>query len=97
MGGDDWRIRIEFEEEEARDFLHRIGLDVSSRAKKLAEELERDELNVSHDADTVFVYTGSEDEAARAREVVEAELAESGLTPRELRVERWVHETEEWA
>ncbi|HEU0304464.1 MAG TPA: hypothetical protein VFR32_07780 [Gaiellaceae bacterium] len=96
MAGDDWRIRIEFEEEEGRDFLHRIGLDVSSRAKKLAEELERDELNVSHDADTVFVYAGSENEAERAREVVTAELEDAGLSPRELRVERWLHDTEEW-
>ena len=96
MAGDDWRIRIEFEEEQARDFLHRIGLDPSSRAKKLAEELERDELSVSHDADTVFVYAATEEEAERARAVVEAELEEAGLTPRELRVEKWMPDEEAW-
>jgi hypothetical protein len=96
MAGDDWRVRVELEEEQARDLFHRIGLDVPSRAKDLAEELERERLNVSHDADTVFVYTATEDEAQRARGVVEAELEEAGLTPRDLRVERWLHDDETW-
>ena len=97
MAGDDWRVRVELDEEQARDLFHRIGLDVPSRAKDLAEELERERLEVSHDADTVFVYAATEDEAARARAVVEAELAEAGLTPRELRVEHWLHDDETWA
>lgn len=97
MAGDDWRVRVELDEEQARDFFHRIGLDVPSRAKDLAEELERERLEVSHDADTVFVYAATEDEAARARAVVEEELEEAGLTPRELRVERWLHDDETWA
>lgn len=96
MAGDDWRVRVELEEEQARDLFHRIGLDVPSRAKDLAEELERERLNVSHDADTVFVYAATEDEAQRARGVVEAELEEAGLTPRDLRVERWLHDDETW-
>jgi hypothetical protein len=96
MAGDDWRVRIELDEEQARDFFHRIGLDVPSRAKNLAGELEDEKLNVSHDADSVFVYAATEGEIERARAVVEAELAEAGLTPRELRVERWSHDEEDW-
>jgi hypothetical protein len=96
MAGDDWRVRVELEEKQARDFFHRIGLDVPSRAKDLAEELEQDQLNVSHDADSVFVYTASEADAEKARAVVEAELEEAGLTPRELRIEHWQHDAEEW-
>ena len=96
MAGDDWRVRIELDEEQARDFFHRIGLDVPSRAKDLAGELEEEKLDVSHDADTVFVYAATEDEIERARAVVEAELAEAGLTPRELRVEHWDDGEEAW-
>lgn len=97
MAGDDWRVRIELDEEQARDLFHRIGLDVPSPAKDLAGELEEEKLDVSHDADTVFVYAATEDEIEKARAVVEAELAEAGLTPRELRVERWDHDAEVWA
>lgn len=97
MAQDDWRIRIELEEEQARDFFHRIGLDVPSDAKHLAGELEDERLEVTHDADSVFVYAATEDEVERARAVVEAELAEAGLTPRELRVERWDHDEEAWS
>lgn len=96
MAGDDWRVRIELDEEQARDLFHRIGLDVPSRAKDLAEELERDKLNVSHDADSVFVYAASEEDVEKARGVVEAELEEAGLAPRELRIEHWQHDAEEW-
>ena len=35
MARDDWRIRIELESG-ARGFLERLGVDISSRASKLA-------------------------------------------------------------
>jgi hypothetical protein len=96
MARDDWRIRIELEEEEARGFLERLGIDLGSRAKELAEELELDRLAVSHDADTVFVYTASAAEAAQAQTVVEAELAESGIHAREVRLEHWLDGDDRW-
>ena len=70
MARDDWRIRIELEGG-ARGFLERLGLDISSRAGKLADELKLDRLAVSHDEDTVFVYAGSAAEAAQARTIVD--------------------------
>jgi hypothetical protein len=96
MARDDWRIRIELGEEEARGFLERLGIDISSRAKELAEELELDRLVVSHDADTVFVYAASATEADQARAIVEAELAESGVTPREIVLEHWLDGDDRW-
>ncbi len=96
MARDDWRIRIELDEQQARGFLERLGIDISSRAKELAEELELDRLAVSHDADTVFVYTASAAEAEQARAIVEAELEESGAKPREVVLERWLDDEDRW-
>ena len=76
MARDDWRIRIELEEDSAAEqFLHRLGLDLGSEARELAQELEARRLAVSRDSDTVFVYTPTGLEAERAREVVEQDLA----------------------
>jgi hypothetical protein len=96
MARDEWRIRIELGEEEARGFLERLGIDISSRAKELAEELELDRLAVSHDADTVFVYVASAAEAEQARVIVEAELEESGIKPRDMVLEHWLDEDDRW-
>ena len=96
MARDDWRIRIELAEEQARGFLERLGIDISSRAKELAEELELDRLAVSHDADTVFVYAASAAEAAQARTLVDAELEESGVDVREVALEHWLDDEDRW-
>jgi hypothetical protein len=96
MARDDWRIRIELGEQQARSFLERLGIDISSRAKELAEELELDRLAVSHDADTVFVYAASAAEAEQARPLVEAELEESGIAPREVVLEHWLDGEDRW-
>lgn len=96
MARDDWRIRIELEEEQARGFLDRLGIDISSRAKDLAEELELDRLAVSHDADTVFVYAASAAEAEQARTLVDAELEESGVASKEVVLEHWLDDEDRW-
>jgi hypothetical protein len=93
---DDWRIRIELEEEHAHRFLDRLGVDMSSRAKELARELKERRLPVTRDVDTLFVYASSAAEAERARKVVEAELEEEGIAPHELRVEHWLDEEDRW-
>jgi hypothetical protein len=96
MARDDWRIRIELDQEQARGFLERLGIDISSRAKELAEELALDRLAVSHDGDTVFVYAASAAEAEQARAIVEAELEESGTTPAEVVLEHWLDGEDRW-
>ena len=96
MAHDDWRIRIELAEEGAGGFLERLGLDLGSRARELADELKQERLPVSRDGETVFVYASSGLQAERARSVVQAELDEAGLTPLSIRVEHWLHEEERW-
>ena len=95
MARDDWRIRVELEGD-GRSFLERLGLDISSRASKLADELKLDRLAVSHDEDTVFVYAGSAAEAAQARTIVDAELDESGIVPQEVVLEHWLDDEDRW-
>ena len=97
MARDDWRVRIELEEERhATDFLARIGLDLGSEARDLAKELEDHRLAVSNDADTVFVYAATRDAARKAKEIVETELNELGLAAQEIKVEHWLHQEDRW-
>jgi hypothetical protein len=96
MARDDWRIRIELEGDRAEGFLERIGLDLGSRARELAKELEAERLPVSRDDDTLFVYSSSRLQARQAMKVVEAELHEAGIEPLVVRIEHWLHEEERW-
>jgi hypothetical protein len=96
MARDDWRIRIELEGDRAESFLERIGLDLGSRARELAKELEEERLPVSRDGDTIFVYASSRPQAEQALKVVRAELDEDGIEPPVVRVEHWLHDEERW-
>ena len=97
MAQDDWRVRIELEEERhATDFLARLGLDLGSEARELAKDLEDHRLAVSNDSDTVFVYAATRDAARKAKGIVEAELRERSLHASEVRVEHWLHEEDRW-
>lgn len=96
MARDDWRIRIDLDDPHAGSLLDRLGLDLSPTARKLAEELADDRLVVSRADDTVFVYADTQEQALRARAVVDAELAELGFTPLRIAVERWLDEEDRW-
>ena len=97
MARDDWRIRIELDEDSAAErFLGRLGLDLGSEARELAQELEARRLAVSRDSDTVFVYTPSGLEAEQARSVVEAVLREEGVSPRLVALEHWLADEDRW-
>jgi hypothetical protein len=93
---DDWRIRVDLAEEHAEGLLERLGLDLSSEARKLAEELEGRRLVVSRDDETLFVYAGARPEAERARAVVEAELRELGAEARVGPIEHWLADEDRW-
>jgi hypothetical protein len=93
---DDWRIRIELEEEHAESLLERLGLDLGSEARELAKELEGRRLVVSRDGETLFVYAGSRAEAERAHAVVEAELQEAGAEGHVGRIEHWLADEDRW-
>jgi hypothetical protein len=97
MARDDWRVRVELEEERhATDFLARLGLDLGTEARELAKELEAHRLAVSNDEDTVFVYAATRDAARKAAAIVRAELNELGLKARKLVAEHWLHDEERW-
>ena len=96
MARDDWRIRVELEGEHAGGFLEGLGLDLGSKARELAKELEAERLAVSRDGDTIFVYASSGMQADQARKVIEAELEESGIEPLVVRIEHWLADEERW-
>jgi hypothetical protein len=91
---DDYRIRVELEEEHAHGLLSRLGL--GSEADELAKELEGRRLVVSHDDDELFVYASSPEEAERARQIVESALREEGIEAKLGPVEHWLHDEERW-
>ena len=93
---DDWRIRIDLEEEHAESLLERLGFDLGSEARELAKDLEGRRLAVSRDDDTLFVYAGSRAEAERAREIIEAELREADLEGRVGTIEHWLADEDRW-
>ncbi len=96
MARDDWRIRIELEGERAGGFLERLGLDLGSRARELAKELEDERLAVSRDGETIFVYAPSRLQARQAQKVIEAELDDAGIKPLLVRVEHWLAGEARW-
>jgi len=93
---DDWRIHVELPEA-AEGILTRLGLNLGSRAHELARELEGRRLAVSQDGIDLFVYAGTRREAERAREVIEAELADEGLKAQTSRVQHWLHQEGHWS
>src|SRR5437762_1837244 len=96
MARDDWRIRIELEGDRAGGFLERLGLDLGSKARELAKELEEERLPVSRDGDTIFVYASTRMQARQGLKVIEAELGESGIEPLVVRIEHWLVDDERW-
>ena len=97
MANDDWRIRIEVEEEEhATGLLDRLRGDLDAEARELANELESRRLVVSRDGATVFVYAATRAEAESAHAVVEAQLRAHGIEAQTSRVEHWLDEEDRW-
>jgi len=93
---DDYRIRIEPPEEHHAEAIagrlqHGLGSD---EAKRLARELQGRKLAVSRDGGELFVYASTAAEADRARQIVEAELADDDVEARVTEVERWLQEEE---
>jgi hypothetical protein len=93
---DDWRIHVELPEE-SEGLLGRLGLQLGSQARDLARDLEGRRLAVSQDDGDLFVYATTRREAERAREMIEAELAEEGLQARTSRVQHWLEEEGRWS
>jgi hypothetical protein len=93
---DDWRIRIEVEEQHAGGLLDRIGAELDEEARELARDLEQRRLAVSRDGDEIFVYASSRSEAERAHEVIAAQLRSLGGRARASTIEHWLDEEDRW-
>lgn len=90
---DDWRLQIDFVEQNFADALH-DRLD----AEELEHDLSRafqDRVIVSNDGTTVFVYAGDREQAEKAQRLVERLTAEDGEEV-EISFTRWHPEAEEW-
>jgi hypothetical protein len=97
MANDDWRIRIDVEEEEhATGLLERLAGDLDSEARELARNLKARRLAVSRDGDSVFVYSATRAEAESAHSLVEAELRKQGFAARASAIEHWLDEEDRW-
>jgi hypothetical protein len=97
VANDDWRIRIEVEEEErASGFLERLTGNLGSEGRELANNLESHRLAVSREGETVFVYAATRGAAEQALAVVQAELREHGIEARISQVEHWLDEEDRW-
>ncbi len=97
MANDDWRIRIEVEEEEhAAGFLDRLTGDLDEEARELANDLESQRLAVSRDGDTIFVYAGTRAAAEQALLVVDAQLRAHGVEATTSKVEHWIDAEDRW-
>ncbi|HEV7134068.1 MAG TPA: SPOR domain-containing protein [Gaiellaceae bacterium] len=96
MAQDDYRIRIEVDDEQAGGLLERLGLELSDEAASLARKLEQRRLVVSRDGDEVFVYAASPDAAESARSVVQALLGDLDVAAVTGPVEHWLEDEERW-
>jgi hypothetical protein len=97
MARDDWRIRIELpEEEHAHGLLGRLRAPSDETARRLEEELEGRRLAVTRDESTIFVYVSSSLEAESAQRAVEAELTETAIEAREIKLEHWLDDEDRW-
>jgi hypothetical protein len=97
MANDDWRIRVDVEEEErATGFFERLTGDLGSEAKELASNLASHRLAVSRDGETVFVYAATRAAAEQALAVVEAELRAHDIEARTSQIEHWLDEEDRW-
>jgi hypothetical protein len=97
MAKDDYRIRIEIEDEHAGGLLERLGLGLSGEAADLAGDLEARRLAVSRDGDDLFVYAGTPAEAVTARSIIQAELRDNETAAVTGPVEHWLDAEDRWS
>jgi hypothetical protein len=92
---DDWRLRIELDEEAAGGLLARLGV-LGSDAHRLVRELTEDRLVVTGEGRTVFVYASSSHQLDQARPVIDDELTMLRIEPEAIVREHWLAEEDRW-
>src|SRR5205823_6060043 len=86
---DDWRLRIELDEEAAGGLLARLGL-LGSDARELAEELADERLAVTQEGPTIFVYASSSLQLEQAERLIRDEAAKLRIEPEQVVREHWL-------
>jgi hypothetical protein len=92
---DDWRLRIELDEEAAGGLLQRLGL-LGSDAHRLLDELAKDRLVVTGEGRTIFVYASSSHQLDQARNVIDDELTMLDIAPDAIVSEHWLADEDRW-
>ena len=95
MAHDDWRLRIELDEEAAGGLLQRLGL-LGSDAHRLVDELVKDRLVVTGEGRTIFVYAASSQQLDQARRVIDDELTMLEIEPDAIVREHWLADEDRW-
>jgi hypothetical protein len=92
---DDWRLRIELDEEAAGGLLKRLGV-IGSEARDLEHSLEDDRLAVTLEGRDMFVYADSALQIQKAQATIEAEAAKLGIELESSVTEHWLAQEDRW-
>jgi hypothetical protein len=95
MAQDDWRLRIELDDDAAGGFLGHLG-GFGSEAADLEHQLEHDRLAVTRDDATIFVYASSSVRLEQAEQLIAGELEKLSLTPERMVREHWLADEDRW-
>ena len=88
---DDWRVRLELADEDARkDFTRLLEEGLSPAGADSAQALRDTHLSVSGDDENLFVYADTSAQAEHARTVILAELEHHAITATTSGVEHWL-------
>ncbi len=94
---DDWRLRVELADEDARkDFTRLLQDGLSPLGGDLAQELQGGLVSVSGDQANLFVYADSPAQAERAQAVILSELEHHAIAATTSGVEHWLADEERW-
>jgi hypothetical protein len=94
---DDWRVRVEFENEESRrDFADLLAAGLSPQGADTAQDLQGGHVSISGDDENLFVYADSPVRAESAHGVILAELDHHAISATTSAVEHWLADEERW-
>jgi len=94
---DDWRVRVELADDDARREFTRLLQDgLSPLGTDLAQVLEGGHVSISGDDANLFVYADSPPQAENAHAVILAELEHHAIVATTSSVEHWLADEERW-
>ena len=94
---DDWRVRIELADEDARkDFADFLSDGLSPGGADAAQALQGGHVSISGDDASLFIYADSSTQAENARAVILSELEHHAIVATTSGVEHWLADEERW-